>query len=68
MIISLLLPLLAQASVTPPADVLPPAEPVPIRSQPRTLEEDRLTVCLKQVRENTTLAIDTAQKKVEARN
>lgn len=60
MITSLLLPLLAQAAATP-VDVAPPA-PLPTRSQPRTLEEDRLTACLKQARESTTVAIDTAQK------
>lgn len=61
MIASLLLPMLAQAAATP-TEVAPPATPPRAAAQPRTLEEDRLTVCLKQVKQDTTLAIDMAQK------
>lgn len=58
MIASLLLPLVAQASV---ATVVPPAD-TPTIAEPRTLEEDRLALCLKQVRNDTDMAIETAQK------
>lgn len=61
MIASLMLPMLALAP-TAPVEVAPPPEPSRTASQPRTLEEDRLTVCLKQVKQDTALAIDTAQK------
>lgn len=60
MIAPFLLPLLAQATATPVE--VAPLEPSHSAQQPRTLEEDRLTVCLKQVRQDTALAIDMAQK------
>ncbi len=62
MILSSLLPLLAQAAIVPPIDPrgLDPRGYDPARDAPPTVQQDRLTVCLDQARTDPATAIVTA--------